>query len=375
MALLATACTGDDSDGATATDATPEATVATEPTPATQEDPEPTATPEPEDAPAPTATSAPEPTATPEPEPQATPIPAEDLEVVSFPVPAGSRPHDVAPALDGGIWYTAQRAEALGYLDPETGETRHIPLGAGSAPHGVIVDNDGLAWITDGGLNAIVSVDPADDTVAVYPLPAGSAYANLNTAVFDGDGVLWFTGQEGIHGRLDPAAGEVEVFDSPRGRGPYGITATPDGDIYFASLAGSYVGAVSPEGAVLELDPPTAGQGARRVWSDSQGAIWVSEWNSGQLSRYVPDTGEWTEWPLPGPDPSTYAVYVDELDQVWVSDFNGNAIHRFDPDLEIFDTFPLPAQPSNVRQILGRPGEIWGAESANDSLVVIRAAG
>ena len=375
MALLATACTGDDSDGATATDATPEATVAEEPAPATQEDPEPTATPEPEDAPAPTATSAPEPTATPEPEPQATPIPAEDLEVVSFPVPAGSRPHDVAPALDGGIWYTAQRAEALGYLDPETGETRHIPLGAGSAPHGVIVDNDGLAWITDGGLNAIVSVDPADDTVTVYPLPAGSAYANLNTAVFDGDGVLWFTGQEGIHGRLDPSVGEVQVFDSPRGRGPYGITATPDGDIYFASLAGSYVGAVSPEGAVLELDPPTAGQGARRVWSDSQGAIWVSEWNSGQLSRYVPDTGEWTEWPLPGPDPNTYAVYVDELDQVWVSDFNGNAIHRFDPDLEIFDTFPLPAQPSNVRQILGRPGEIWGAESANDSLVVIRAAG
>ena len=366
-------CTGDSDDGSATEDpsaATEEATAA--PT----EEPEATVAPEPPATAEPTATLAPEATATPPPtpEPPPTPIPAEDLEIVSFPVPTGSRPHDDAPALDGGVWYTAQRAEALGYLDPETGETRHIPLGAGSAPHGVIVDDAGVAWVTDGGLNAIVSVDPADDAVTVYPLPDGSAYANLNTAVFDGAGVLWFTGQEGIHGRLDPAIGEVEVFDSPRGRGPYGITATPDGDIYFASLAGSYVGAVSPEGAVLELDPPTAGQGARRVWSDSEGAIWVSEWNSGQLSRYIPETGEWTEWPLPGPDPSTYAVYVDDVDQVWVSDFNGNAIHRFDPDLEIFDTFPLPAQPSNVRQILGRPGEIWGAESANDSLVVIRAA-
>ena len=48
-----------------------------------------------------------------------------------FPVPAGARPHDVAPAPDGSVWYTAQRQEALGRLDPQTGETRHIFLGDG----------------------------------------------------------------------------------------------------------------------------------------------------------------------------------------------------------------------------------------------------
>jgi virginiamycin B lyase len=101
----------------------------------------------------------------------------------------------------------------------------------------------------------------------------------------------------------------------------------------------------------------------------------VSEWNSGRLARYAPATGSWDEWDLPGASPSAYAVYVDEYDDVWVSDFAGNAIHRFHPDTEIFDTFALPATPSDVRQILGREGEIWGAESANDSLVVIRRAG
>lgn len=78
---------------------------------------------------------------------------------------------------------------------------------------------------------------------------------------------------------------------------------------------------------------------------------------------------------MPGDNPSAYAVYVDELDMVWVSDFNGSAMHRFHVDTETFDTFALPANPSDVRQILGRPGEIWGAESANDSLVVIRERG
>jgi virginiamycin B lyase len=75
-------------------------------------------------------------------------------------VPPGSRPHDVAPARDGGVWYTAQGSGELGWLDPKTGRTRHVALGEGSAPHGVIVGPDGAPWITDGGLNAIVRVDP-----------------------------------------------------------------------------------------------------------------------------------------------------------------------------------------------------------------------
>ncbi|SVC66487.1 uncharacterized protein METZ01_LOCUS319341, partial [marine metagenome] len=63
--------------------------------------------------------------------------------IEEFDVPAGSRPHDVAPAVDGGVWYTAQRLGALGYLDTASGLTRHVHLGAGAAPHGVIVGPDG----------------------------------------------------------------------------------------------------------------------------------------------------------------------------------------------------------------------------------------
>jgi len=293
--------------------------------------------------------------------------------MASYDVPAGSRPHDVAPATDGGVWYTAQNAGELGYLDPESGDTRHIALGPGSRPHGVIVGPDGDPWITDGGLNAIVRVDPATDDVEVFPLPADRPDANLNTAAFDLDGRLWFTGQNGVYGRLDPASGEMAVFDAPRGPGPYGIAATPDGDVYFVSLAGSYLAHVdlrTDEATVLE--PPTDGQGARRVWSDSGGRLWVSEWNAGQLAMYDPATTEWQEWPLPGEAPQAYAVYVDERDAVWVSDFGGDALWRFDPETEEFAEFPNPGDPGEVRQLLGREGEVWAPESAADRLVVIR---
>jgi streptogramin lyase len=72
-----------------------------------------------------------------------------------FPVPAGSYPHDVAPAADGKtIWYTAQASGELGRLDPIPGKTHSIALGKDSAPHGVIAGQDGAPWVTDGGLNA-----------------------------------------------------------------------------------------------------------------------------------------------------------------------------------------------------------------------------
>jgi virginiamycin B lyase len=188
----------------------------------------------------------------------------------------------VAPAWDGGVWYTAQGSGELGWLDPASGETRHTPLGAGSRPHGVIVGPDGATWITDGGLNAIVRVDPETLSVETFPLPPERPNANLNTATFDHNSVLWFTGQNGVYGRLDPQTRNLEVFDAPRGRGPYGIATSPSGDVYYASLAGSYVGLIDiVTGPPTVLDPPTPNQGARRVWPDSQGRLWVSEWNAG----------------------------------------------------------------------------------------------
>ncbi len=293
--------------------------------------------------------------------------------VREYPVPAGSRPHDVAPARDGGVWYTAQGSGELGWLNPRTGRVREVPLGPGSAPHGVIVGPDGAPWITDGGLNAIVRVDPRTRRVRRFPLPASAADANLNTATFDRRGVLWFTGQSGLIGRLDPKVGRVRVFSAPRGEGPYGITTTPRGAVYFASLAGSYVGRIDTRSArITVLQPRRRGQGARRVWSDSRGRIWISEWNAGRLGVYDPARRRWGEWRLPGPSPQPYAVYVDNRDIVWLSDFGANAIVRFDPRTHRFTQIRLPSSPANVRQLLGRPGELWGAESGVDKLVVVR---
>jgi virginiamycin B lyase len=297
-----------------------------------------------------------------------------EVTVQAYDLPqGGGRPHDVAVGSDGIVWYTAQKDGKLGRLTPADGKVELVALGQGSAPHGVIIGPDGAPWITDSGLNAIVRVDPASRAVKVWKLPEERGYTNLNTASFDKRGRIWFTGQNGIYGVLDPKSGEMKVFDAPRGRGPYGITTTPAGDVYYASLAGNHIARIDIEsGASTPIDPPTAEQGARRVWSDSRGMIWVSEWKSGQVSRFDPATRTWKQWKAPGDKPQVYAVYVDPDDIVWLSEWSANAVLRFDPKTEQFQAFPSDKPNARVRQMLGRKGEMWAAESAVDRLVVFR---
>jgi virginiamycin B lyase len=292
-----------------------------------------------------------------------------------FDVAPGAGPHDVAaaPTAGGPVYYTAQRTGKLGVLDPKTGKYDEIPLGRGSAPHGVVVGPDGAPWITDGGQNAIVRVDPKTHDVRKWPLPKDTPNVNLNTLTFDKKGRVWFTGQSGYYGRVDPVSNEVKVWTAPRGRGPYGITTTPNGDVYYASLAGNHVAQINVDtGEATVLEPPTRDQGARRVWPDSKSRIWVSYWNTGQVGMYDPATKAWREWKLPGAA-HAYSVWVDDRDKVWLTEWSTNAVVRFDPITEKFESFPSNRDNANVRQMLGRAGEAWGAESGVDRLVMIPA--
>jgi len=300
---------------------------------------------------------------------------AQARKMQSWPLGTASRTgiHDLAPASDHGIWFTAQASGHLGWFDPRNGRTELVALGRGSSPHGVIQGPDKAAWITDSGLNAIVRVGWPDRTVKAYPLPAGSARANLNTAAFDGHGDLWFTGQNGVVGKVALKTGQVSARPSPRGHGPYGICATPSGDVWWCSLAQSFIAKIDlATGESTIVEPPTPRQGARRVWSDSQGRIWVSEWNSGNLSMHDPKASSWKQWKLPGDSPRAYAVYVDERDIAWVADWGSNAVFSFDPNSEKFERYAFPREGANVRQILGRRGEVWLPESGTEHITVIR---
>jgi virginiamycin B lyase len=98
----------------------------------------------------------------------------------------------------------------------------------------------------------------------------------------------------------------------------------------------------------------------------------VSFWNTGEVGRYDPLNKTWKVWAIPDSGAGCYAVYVDDKDKVWLTDWTNNAIVRFDPVAQKFENFPSNKRRADVRQLNGRPGEVWGAESGLDRLVVVR---
>ena len=142
---------------------------------------------------------------------------------------------------------------------------------------------DGAPWVTDGGLNAIVRVDPESFEVTHIHCRKGSGYTNLNTAAFDARASSGSPASPASTAGWTPPLAHC-AYSTRRAAAPYGIASTPAGDIYYASLAGSHIARIdTATGEAQTIEPPTPGQGARRVVGLGR-RIWVSEWLSGQLA-------------------------------------------------------------------------------------------
>ncbi len=104
---------------------------------------------------------------------------------------------------------------------------------------------------------------------------------------------------------------------------------------------------------------------------DPGGPVYYTAQRTGHLGVLDPKSGKVVEVAL-GKGSAPHGVIVGPDHAAWVTDGGQNAIVRFDPATESFDAFPSNRESANVRQMLGRAGEAWGAESGTDRLVVVR---
>jgi len=143
--------------------------------------------------------------------------------------------------------------------------------------------------------------------------------------------------------------------------------------VWFTNFAANHLVGIDPatyKTTVVEL-PHANPTGARRVWSDSKGNLWLGTWASGELLCYSPAEKAWVAYKLPGWGPRAYSTYVDEDDVVWLSDFMANSVLRFDPKTRSYVDFPGLRPTSQVLQMAGRPGQVWGSEQGSDLVFVI----
>jgi len=299
--------------------------------------------------------------------------------VVEFLLPKPeTEPHEIAVDAQGNGWITQRTGGKLGRLDGKTLEykefeppqatTKTVRLnGIVSAPGG-----DQL-WFVDGGPNRRwFNYDIKTGQFSTYTLPKlKSGNASGNTMRVHPNGTVWLNSIAANQViRLDPKTEQFTVFDVPAGikagrtANPYGMSIDGSGKIWFVENAMNQMGRIDPStGKIEEFEIPVKNAVARKTGMDSEGNVWVGLHGAGKLMKIDYKTLKMTVYSPPTEDAGVYSVQGDPKSKlVWFSEQHVDKIARFDPETGTFTEFPLPNAESDHRRIdidPNHPNRIW----------------
>lgn len=279
-------------------------------------------------------------------------------------------PHDLVQMDDGRLLITGMNTHEMLVLDPTTGAYTSYPIPVQFAnPRAVDIDANGVWWVLLGFPQQIASYNPATEEWNAYPI---GMYPH--SIVLADDGKVWFNGhftkEPEQMGYLDPATGDVKLYDvptEPMSDGgstiPYGLRQGPNGIIWGTQLIGSRLIKFDPATEAFTLyDLPTTYSGPRRPDIAPDGMVWIPEYANNKLTRFDPATETFAQYELPVPDALPYIVRVDaQRGGVWIATAAADAAMWFDIATETFTTYPLPTPMALVRHMDLDPdtGDLW----------------
>ena len=175
--------------------------------------------------------------------------------VTEFNVPGGVFGITAGP--DGNLWFTG--AGAIGRITP-SGTITEFPV-PGSAPGAITAGPDGNLWFLDNGTGKIGRITTGG-SFTEFPVPTASTLQRITAGP---DGNLWFTedvlSNTGHNNKIDgkigriTTGGSITEFPLPKNCafefcGPVGITAGPDGNLWFAATDVNKIGRITPRAAL-----------------------------------------------------------------------------------------------------------------------------
>src|SRR6266536_966035 len=120
-------------------------------------------------------------------------------------------------------------------------------------------------------------------------------------------------------------------------------------------------------GTITEFSTPTANSGPFGITAGPDGNLWFTETATNKIGR-ITTAGGITEVPLPATCASTYHCGLDGITagpdgNLWFTEFNVNTIGRITPSGSFPGAFGIPTAKSGPRGITAGPdGNLWFAE-------------
>jgi cysteine-rich repeat protein len=211
-------------------------------------------------------------------------------------------------------------------------------------------------------------------TITEFPVPTAASQPRGITAGPDGN--LWFTESLGNKIGRSTTAGVITEFPIPTPNSfPLGITSGPDGNLWFAEGTGNKIGSITTAGVITEYTVPTAASSPRSIVSGPDGRLWFTEGTADKIGA-VTTLGVFTEYPIPGAAGAlARGLAVGPDGNLWFTEEAGGRIGKLTTTGTFTMYTPPTAASGPIDIVAGPDGNLWFAQANAVKIAKVTTAG
>jgi streptogramin lyase len=283
-------------------------------------------------------------------------------------LPATARPHDTRIGKDGLIYFNHFNDNAIGRLDPRTGETKQWrwpyrgkegsfqPTGARTL---MGPDAKGRFYIGNQAQGGLVVFDPATETFRYANPPGGGEMMDVSASHVDNHG--WRVGGGAVYRINLDTLEPTTTVKGPRPLVAYDIAADSQNNLYGSARNSQYVWRVDAKTMqVTYYDIPAkprgvggGGGGMRRGITDGRNRLWWGGYDGnfiGMVDPRQPAGKELTLYPVPFPWFFPYDAHHDNVRYTWTGGIYADRVARMNVETGEWLFYLLPFE-ANIRDI------------------------
>jgi len=158
-----------------------------------------------------------------------------------------------------------------------------------------------------------------------------------------------------------PAQAAARVTEYPVGFETWGMTAGPDGNVWFTAAFEDAVGKITPGGGVTVYPVPTHGAAVGSITTGPDGNLWFTEGLGDKIGRITP-AGDVTEYPLPSPSSGPAGITAGPDGNLWFTESTPSAIGMINPTTHAITEFSAGLNAGSrpgASIVVGPDGALW----------------
>ncbi len=309
--------------------------------------------------------------------------------ITEYGLSESGEPQGITAGPDGNLWFTNHYRGRIGKITPsgtitenklpssEQGEGRPEAITPGPAKESAL-------WFTDSFRDNIGKITTSG-TISECAL----RIARWAPAIVAGPEKedLWFTvGDETYPGigkrkasvsKLECEFGSPAEYSIRQGYEPYGIAVGPGKEeaLWFTeygvkSLAGhAYIGKVTTSGTVTEYELKNESE-PRGITAGPDGNVWFTEYGTSKIGKFTISTGKISEYPLPsGSDPKEIAAGLEKEEALWFTERGTGRLGKITTSGKITEySLPTGSEPEGITAGPGTEKAIWFTDEGTSKI-------